>query len=361
MHVRVKLAATVVPAALLLAACQDTSTPLVTQPQASVETAATAYTVQGLPIPASALFGEANDINDAGVMAGWHSNSNVWSAVMWDAAGTTMTDLGKLPGFQSALAKGINNSGTIVGYVLAAGFAASKAFIWTPTAGMKALTGIGGSAGNAYASNNGGIAIGCFSRASGSIEAAKWLPNGSVVDINPPGAGYSEARAVNDLGDIVGVVVKLPKRERAYLWRHDGVEIDLGTLGGVRSYANAVNNSLAIVGVSERPFPLPPIAFGWRQTTGMKALTSWGGNSEALGLSDLNRAVGKQTISAGVLGLTQRLSTGINTLPDLANKGFPFSAATASNRCGTVVGSSVSPSPTSGNSVPVLWRKATCD
>ena len=62
-------------------------------PLPSVQLAA-GYTVQALPIPGTALYGEANDINDAGEMAGWHSNGNVWSAVKWDPTGTRMTDLG---------------------------------------------------------------------------------------------------------------------------------------------------------------------------------------------------------------------------------------------------------------------------
>jgi probable HAF family extracellular repeat protein len=296
-------------------------------------------------------------------MAGWHTTGNVWSAVKWDPSGTQMTDLGKLPGFQSAMAKGINAAGTIVGYVLASGFAASRAFIWTASAGMQRLATLGGSGGIALSINDGGTAVGWASTPSGAIHAAKWLPNGTIVDINPAGAGYSEARSINEAGDIVGVAVILPKREHAYLWRHDGVQIDLGTLGGARSWANSVNNSLVIVGVSTRPAPLAEIAFGWTQATGMRQLSQWGPASEALGVSDLNRAVGKQTVNNGVVGLSQiRSAVSIDVLPDLAPaKGFPFSASTNVNRCGTAVGSSVSPQPTNGNSVPVVWRKATCD
>ena len=357
----VGLAATLVVAAIGLSACSDSPGPLATEPLPSVEAAAATYTVQALPIPPTALYGEASAINDAGVIAGWHSTGNVWSAVMWNAAGTQMTDLGKIPGFQSALAKGINQANTIVGYVVTFGFGSSRAFIWTAGGGIQSLAGLGGTGGIALAINNSGLAVGWASIPNGSIHATKWLPNGTIVDINPVGAGYSEARAVNDASDIVGVAVMLPAREHAYLWRHDGVEIDLGTLGGRRSWADAVNDNLVVTGVSERPFPQAEIAFGWTQTAGMRPLTKWGPASEALGLSDLNRAVGKETVQAGVLGLTQ-FQGALTILPDLApSKGFPFSAATFVNRCGTIVGSSVSPSPTNGNSVPVVWRKAACD
>lgn len=361
MTLQLKLTAVGLATVFALSACTDSSSPLATEPLASADVAAATYTVQALPIPASALYGEANLLNDAGVIAGWHTDGNVWNAVMWNPAGTQMTDLGKVPGFQSALAKGINQSGTIVGFVMTANFGNSRAFIWTPTGGMKLLPALGGGGGIAYAINDGGTAIGWSSVPSGAIHAVKWLPSGAIVDINPPGAGYSEARAVSPAGDIVGVAVILPNREHAWLWRHDGVQIDLGTLGGVRSWANGVNNSLAIVGISQRRPPLAEIAFGWSPATGMRPLSKWGPNSEALAVSELNRAVGKQTVNAGVLGLAQFHST-LDVLPDLApSKGFPFSAATGVNRCGTAVGSSVSPNPTNGNSVPVVWRKATCD
>ena len=359
MTARVKFATLLALATSTLSACRDSSSPMVTEPTASVEAAAT-YTVHALPIPSSAQYGEASSINDAGIIDGWHTDGNVWSAVVWNAAGTQMLDLGKLPGYQSALAKGINVSGTVVGFGMTAFFARSHAFTWTRSGGIKPLADLGGLGSIALAINAGGTAVGWASTPNDDIHAAKWLPGGAIVDINPAAAATSQATGVNDAGDIVGMAFIPPFHEHAYLWRHDGVQIDLGTLGGTRSFANGVNNSLAIVGVSERPFPLAPIAFGWTQATGMRALSQWGPNSEANAVSDLNRAVGKETVNAGVLGFTQ-IRTTLMTLPDLAPARGPFSAATSVNRCGTAVGSSDSGNPTSGLPVPVVWRKATCD
>ncbi len=157
--------ARIVPSVLRLAiatsvvACADASSPLATAPLASKESVAS-YNVQALPIPANALYGEASAINDAGIIAGWHTTGNVWSAVAWNAAGTQLLDLGKLPGYQSALAKGINASGTIVGYVLSAGFASSRAFRWTRTGGMQPLADLGGTGGIALSINSSGTAAG---------------------------------------------------------------------------------------------------------------------------------------------------------------------------------------------------------
>ncbi|MFN8581654.1 MAG: hypothetical protein U0163_11850 [Gemmatimonadaceae bacterium] len=347
-------------AAATASACADAPSAVAPAPLAETAVSAT-YTVQALPIPASALYGEASSINDAGFIAGWYSDGNTWSAVAWNPAGTQSLPLGTLPMFQSSTAKGINASGSVVGYVVSSGFARSKAFIWTRAGGMRALPDLGGTGSIGLAINDAGLAVGISGTPNGATHAAEWLPNGTIVDLNPAGAGASEARAVNRVGDIVGVAVIPPAAEHAYLWRHDGVQVDLGTLGGTRSWANGVNDALQIVGVSDRPFPLAPIAFGWTQSLGMRALAKMGPNSEALGVSNLARAVGKQTITAGVVGMAV-FQASLDVLPDLAPaKGFPFSAATFVNTCGTAVGSSVSPNPTSGNSVPVVWRKAVCD
>jgi len=48
-------------------------------------------------------------------------------------------------------------------------------------------------------------------------------------------------------------------------------------------------------------------------------------------------------------------------LPDLAPDKPPFSGPTGINSCGTIVGSSSSPSPINGNPVPAIWTKADCD
>lgn len=319
-----------------------------------------AYTVRALVIPNNALVGEGSDINDAGVVAGWYQINQTWTAVRWTTPTQALT-LGTLPGYPSALAKGINNAGTIVGYVAKQSFNGSRAFTWSSAGGMKALQGLGGTGGIAFAINNSGIAVGEVSLPNEAIHAVKWSANGVVTDINPPGAGFSEATAINDAGDITGHVFPAGGNgEHAWLWRANGTQQDLGTLGGQRAFAYGINSAVNIVGWSNQTPPKPDIAFRWNQANGMKPITSFGPNSQALGISDRNRVVGLQIINAGVVGLT--LFGGAKTvLPDLAQKGFPFSGPTAVNTCGNITGSSLSPRPTNGNSVPAIWTKTGCD
>jgi probable HAF family extracellular repeat protein len=224
---------------------------------------------------------------------------------------------------------------------------------------MQALDDLGGNASLAQAINVDGTAVGWAFDAGGVLHAVKWDASGSLTDLNPAGA-ISEALGINDKGDVVGWVFPAGgSASQAHLWRHDGTEIDLGTLGGLGSQAFGVNNSLTIVGVSDRPSPLPPVAFIWKPATGMRSL-GMGGNSQAFAINDLGRSVGLRVVNEGVLGLT-RLHGAPEMLPDLAPNKPPFSGPAGINRCGTIVGSSSSPIPTNGNPVPAIWIKAACD
>jgi probable HAF family extracellular repeat protein len=345
--------------AALLTACADSTAPVARTAPAVVtatDPAIAAYTVVGLTIPSAAFSGEATGINDAGFVAGWFRTSSGWSAVRWNTSNQRL-NLGKLAGFASALAKGINASGTIVGFAFANDFSRSRAFVWTAATGMRALPGLGGGASLAQAINTGGTIVGWSAATDGSIRAVKWTPGGTIVDLNPLG-GNSQALALNDAGDIVGWVFPAgASSSHAWLWRRDGSQLDLGTLGGPSSEARGVNGALTVVGVADRPFPQPHTAFVWTPSGGMRAL-GMGSNSEALGISEVGRSVGLR-IGSGVEGLTR--FQGVTTvLPDLAPAKGPFSGPTAVNRCGTIVGSSVSPQPTNGNVVPTLWRTGTC-
>jgi probable HAF family extracellular repeat protein len=316
------------------------------------------YTVQALTIPRNAFSGQASAINDAGVSAGWFETNNGSTAVSW-SADNQFTLLGSLPGLPSALANDINQAGTIVGFAFTNDFLSSRAFIWKSATGMQPLADLGGDASLAQAINTDGTAVGWAFDAAGTLHAVKWDASGSLTDLNPSGA-ISEALDINDAGDIVGwVFPNGGSASHAHLWRHDGVEIDLQTLGGPGSQAFGINNASAIVGVSDRPSPLPPVAFIWKPATGMRSL-GMGGNSQAFAINDLGRSVGLRVVNQGVLGLT-RLHGAPEKLPDLAANKPPASGPTGINRCGTLVGSSSSPSPINGNPVPAIWIKAECD
>jgi probable HAF family extracellular repeat protein len=320
--------------------------------------AAAAYTAMALPIPANAFSGQSSDINADRVSAGWYETLRGWVAVRWDAQGQ-MSPLGSLPGLPSALANGINDAGTIVGFAFTNNHLKAHAFAWDAANGMRALPDLGGDASLAQAINDDGSIVGWSYDASGVLHAVSWDASGQITDLNPPGA-ISEALGINDLGDIVGWVFgPTASASHAWLWRHDGTQVDLQTLGGPGSQAFGVNNDLVVVGVSDRAL-LPPIAFLWTASTGMRD-AGFGSNSQALAISDRSRIAGLRVIDAGVLGLTRRLRTSLQVLPDVAADKPPFSGPAGINDCGDMVGSSSSPDPGNGNPVPAVWWKDRCD
>src|SRR5262249_52181707 len=145
------------------------------------------YTVQALTIPRNAFSGQASAINDAGVSVGWYQTNNGRTAVSW-SADNQLTVLGTLPGLPSALANGINQAGTIVGFAFTNDFLTSRAFIWNSDTGMQPLVDLGGNASLAQAINADGIAVGWSFDTVGVLHAVKWDASGSLIDLNPPGA-----------------------------------------------------------------------------------------------------------------------------------------------------------------------------
>src|SRR2546423_9029312 len=131
-----------------------------------------AYTVQALTIPRNAFSGQASAINDAGVSAGWYQTTNGWTAVSW-SADNQLTRLGTLTGLPSALANGINQAGTIVGFAFTNDFLISHAFIWNSATGMQPLVDLGGNASLAQAINTDGTAVGWSYDTVGVLHAVK--------------------------------------------------------------------------------------------------------------------------------------------------------------------------------------------
>ena len=339
-----------------LAACSEPNNSAPTAPDQSLTAAAT-YTVHALAIPSTAITGDATAINDAGVVVGWYRSNGGWTAARWTSP-TQRLNLPKLPGFSNALAEGINQAGTIVGYATSSTFLNSRAWIWTQAGGIKPLPDLGGGSSLAMGINTAGVAVGFSADPQQVTHAVKWTATGAVVDLNPMGA-TSEALAVNDSGDVGGwVFPKGGNATHAFLWRRNGTRLDLGTLGGASSQAFAISEGPTVVGISDRPAPQLPIAFIWTQATGMRPL-GLGNNSEAHGLSHRNRSVGFR-IGSGVTGLTRFQNT-TQILPDLAPAKGHFSAANAVNRCGNIVGDSNDPRPTFGNPLPVVWTIGVCD
>lgn len=156
---------------------------------------------------------EAHSINNVGQVVGFSQTSEGPHAFLW-SNGTSMQDLGTLPGDNSSRANKINDQGAVVG--ASEGTNGVRAFYWSSKQGMQAIDSLqGGSYCEAFALNNAGQVVG----QSGSVLGTRafiWTAGGATADLNllvtnlPPGTILTAAFSINDNGQIVAFGVMNP-------------------------------------------------------------------------------------------------------------------------------------------------------
>lgn len=153
-----------------------------------------------------------------------------------------MVDLGTL-GERWSVARGINDSGQIVGYT------ASRAFLWQNGKMQDLGMLVGSSSAAAYSINNSGQVVGAFTLTNGKNHAFFWQ-NGVMQDLGTFGGSLSAANNINNSGQVVGKYRNAYGKDHAFIWQN-GVMQDLGTFpGDASSYAADINDSGQIVGGS---------------------------------------------------------------------------------------------------------------
>jgi probable HAF family extracellular repeat protein len=188
-------------------------------------------------------------------------------AFLW-SAGTGMSDLGPMPGMTDSFARGINDSGRVVGTSWNA--TDGRAFLWTSAAGF---TDLGRLPGFIYALasaiNASGQVVGEASNDAGPIDGFLWTPDGTMTDLGTlPGFLYLQPYAINASTAVVGEVSNNPASARAFIWQN-GVVTDLNTLipaesGWVLNIATGINDGGQITGTgtiggARHAFLLTPI------------------------------------------------------------------------------------------------------
>ena len=208
-------------------------------------------------------FTVARGVNDSGWIVGsaLHSGSDAEGAEIARAVlvtGGRTRDLGTLGGDHSA-AYAVNGSGQIVGKAdlpVVDGVRPTHAFVWQSGV-MHDLGTLGGTHSNAYAVNGQGVVAG-FSLVDGdwARHACVWqTAGGRGVDLGGlPGDTTSEAHGVNDRNQVVGTSDSQPDAadNRAVLWENGGA-VDLNVVADTRGQwrladAMSINNSGVVVG-----------------------------------------------------------------------------------------------------------------
>ena len=275
-------------------------------------------------------------ISLSGLMAG------LIVSVAFGQTSYTVTDLGTLgTGFYSS-ARGINNSGTVVGTSYTTSLGSIRGFRYHASDLMRDLGALpsgfpSGILSEGLEVNNLGYIVGRV-EISPSVDRAFISDGLQMIDIGTLGGSSARGYAINDSGQIVGYATTAPPSQiRAFLYSGGAMQ-DLGTLGGpsTNSIAYAINSYGQVVGSAQINF------FQWHaflHSDGMMVdLGTLGTNSEARDINDAGQIVGFSTIASGAshaflysAGVMQDLGT----LPGGAN-----SFAYAINNQGQVVGSS---------------------
>ena len=184
----------------------------------------------------------ASDINDSGQIVGYaYSNSSTFYPFLYE--NVTKTQL-SAPG----VGAGINSQGHIVGNV----GTPTLAFLYKD-GNLTYIGTLGGLESRARGINNSGQIVGESNVPGGGPRKAFLYSNGVMINLGTlSGHTHSYGRAINDLGVVVGESDIPNGSGLAFIYK-DGIMSALGTLGGTKNYAYSINNLNQAVGYSNTP------------------------------------------------------------------------------------------------------------
>jgi probable HAF family extracellular repeat protein len=236
----------------------------------------------------------------------------------------TIDDLGVLPGDNSAIAWGINESGDVVGW--SNGVAGTRAFLFTDSAGMVELDQFPGVTSPTLARdiNDAGVVVGQAKiDVAGATHAVRWV-GGVPEDLGAIEAPmFSEAWAISAFGDATGdsnVDNGAFTPVHAFLYTDfDGSVVDITPLDPT-SHGRDINASSQIAGYCAC---VPFGAFRWTPGTGLEALGIIDGFSQsfAFTINDSGQTAGHVVTASANSRHIFRTTDGPDGLPVMIDLG----------------------------------------
>lgn len=236
-------------------------------------------------------------------------------------------------------AKGVNDDGTIVGYIKNTP-SVDEAYSWTP-AGLNPLGFLGDPNqhhiySRANAINNHGWIVG-VSVTSNFVDHAFLWRDGEMIDLGSVDSVASEASAINDLGQVVGWLQENSTVE-AFLYDEDEGLRSLGTFGGEATKATGINNRGQIVG-ELYPGGDYTYSFLWTQGRVVQLGLLGGQYARAKGINDRVQIVGSaEDINGRERAFLWQDCAMIDLTQTITNTNWELRAANAINNRGWIVG-----------------------
>jgi MYXO-CTERM domain-containing protein len=245
-----------------------------------------------------ALTSQPNGLNNAGTVVGYvytaGGHINAYSSSNGNASSLHQGD----PNTGNSAAWGINASGAVVGESSVGN--ATQATVFS-NGSVRTLGTLGGLNSYGYGINASGQVVGLSDTGVGTTQHGfVTRADGSLADIGPVnGGGSSAANAINDLGQVTGYAETSADGDyAAYIYLNGTMNL-LATLGGNYAQGYAINNAGMVAGYSYVAGNVESHAFLYANGV-LKDLGVLGGDdSFATGINEAGEVVGVSNRTAG--------------------------------------------------------------
>lgn len=242
-----------------------------------------------------------NGLNNAGTVVGYVYTSGGHINAYSSSNGTATSLHQGAPNTGNSKAWGINESGAVVGESSVGN--ATQASVFS-NGSVQTLGTLGGQNSYGYGINAAGQVVGVSDTATPNVQHGFVTgAGGALIDIGPVNDGsYSAANAINDLGAVTGYAeISAAGDYRAYIYTSGGMQI-LDTLGGSFAQGYAINNAGMVAGYSGIANDAESHAFLYANGLLVDIGDLGGDDSYATGINAAGDVVGASNFMAGGVG-----------------------------------------------------------